>query len=66
MRYELRIAAYDVLDQVNYTIRIGQSQQPEGSPWGWETIRAGHFPGLGEGDPEQWTRDCLVALLETL
>lgn len=66
MRYELRLSAYDMLEQVNYTLRIGAGAELDGDPWRWETIRAGHFPGEGEAERDAWVRDVLVAVLESL
>lgn len=66
MRYEARITAYDVMDKVCVAVLV---------------LEAGSFPqesstvilrsvatvqGTGETDPSQWTRDALVAAIESL
>lgn len=66
MRYELRLSAYDCLDQVNWIVRVGESSDSPDDKWEWDTIRAGHFPGEGQDGREQWVRDTLVQCLEAL
>jgi len=66
MRYELRVTAFDMLDQVNVAIVcLEASDIPQVST----TVvlrRVTAVRGTGEQDPEEWTRDALVAALEAL
>lgn len=66
MRYELRLTAYDCLDQVNWNLRVGTGPDDTESGWSWETLRAGHFPGEGIVIMDQWVKDALVAAVEAL
>jgi len=65
MRYEARITAYDMLDQVVIAAVVleaaGTPQASTAVVWRHlETMR-----GTGELDPRQWLRDILVAALES-
>lgn len=66
MRYELRLTAYDCLDQVNWNLRVGVGEGNESDPVVWETIRQGHYPGEGIIVMDQWVQDALVAAVEAL
>lgn len=65
MRYEARITAYDMLDQVVIAccvLEAGDRPQ-ESTKVVWrhlETMR-----GEGETDPQRWLRDILCAALES-
>lgn len=66
MRYEARVTAFDMLDQIHVALVVLESSDvPEVSTRvvarSTTTVR-----GEGESDPLAWTRDALVAILETL
>lgn len=66
MRYELRVTAYDMLDQVAVaTVILEAGDSPQISTQvvhrSMTTVR-----GTGESDPSQWARDALVAAIESL
>jgi len=64
MRYEARVTAYDMLDQVTVTARVWdftESQVGDERDYTWITTTV---EGVGESDARQWLRDALVALLE--
>jgi len=66
MRYEARVTAFDMLDQVHVTLGVwvtGESalSRPEIALSSTITVQ-----GEGESDPTLWARDALIALLETL
>lgn len=66
MRYEARVTAYDMLDAICVAAVIWETAD---DPLTTPTVvlrTAATVPGEGESDPRQWTRDALVALLETL
>lgn len=66
MRYEARVTAFDVLDKVHVAVAIYEADQvPQGSSRLVAT-RVTAVQGTGESDPFLWTRDALVAALETL
>lgn len=66
MRYELRLTAYDVMDEVWVSTSLHETRdmptRPSRAVLHWQvSVR-----GTGEQDPTQWTRDALVAALEAL
>jgi len=66
MRYEARLTAFDMLDQVHIALVILEAgDAPQCSQQvvlrSMTTVR-----GTGESDPSEWARDALVAALETL
>ena len=66
MRYEARVTAFDMLDQVHVALVVLEAgDAPQVSQQvvlrSLTTVR-----GEGESDPSQWARDALVAILETL
>lgn len=66
MRYEARVTAFDMLDQVHVALVVLEaSSLPQVSTKvvlrSMTTVR-----GEGESDPSAWARDALVAILETL
>lgn len=66
MRYEARITAYDMLDQVCVAAVLFQtSDDPLSRP---EAVlrTAISVQGEGETEPRVWLRDSLLALAETL
>lgn len=66
MRYEARITAYDMLDQVCVAaVVFFTDEDPLSKPdAAFRTAIA--VPGEGETDPAVWLRDALCALAETL
>lgn len=66
MRQEIHLHAYDVMDQVQVSIRYAcQDDMVEGPPV-WETLVATRFQSTGETDGRSWVQDALVAALEAL
>lgn len=66
MRYELRVTAYDMLDQVAVALVVLEAgDTPQVSTKAvlrsMTVVR-----GTGEPDPSEWARDALVAALEAL
>lgn len=66
MRYEARVTAFDMLDQIHVALVVLEaSDTPQLSTRvvarSMTTVR-----GEGEADPSAWARDALVAILETL
>lgn len=66
MRYEARVTAYDMLDQVTVALVVLEASDiPQVSTKvvlrSTTTVR-----GTGEEDPRQWAIDALVAALESL
>lgn len=66
MRYELRMTAYDMLDQVCVALVIWS--QPDADVTGQVPVlkAATTVRGSGESDPSAWARDALVSALEIL
>jgi hypothetical protein len=64
MRYELRLTAYDMLDQVCVSTALFQTGDiPEERPRAvlhWLS----QAQGLGTSDPREWVRDALLCALE--
>ena len=66
MRYEARLVAFDMLDKVHVAVSILEAGNEPMSPSMLVATRVTTVPGTGESDPFLWTRDALVAALETL
>lgn len=66
MRYELRLTAYDVMDQVHIAGTLYGTQEGPSDvrlpALMWTTA----IRGTGQLDPAQWTTDTLIAALEAL
>jgi hypothetical protein len=66
MRYEARVTAYDVMDQVAIILVVREST---GFPaHGDEVVyhKVTTVAGTGESDAREWLKDALIAALETL
>lgn len=66
MRYEARITAYDMLDQVHVSCVLSATDDLPGHLSEPVAHWTATVPGTGELSPSQWTNDALVALLEVL
>lgn len=66
MRYELRMNAYDALDQVVWTLALYGPDLPGSVSTERLVWRGEQLQGTGESDPVEWARDVLVAALESL
>jgi hypothetical protein len=66
MRYEARFTAFDMLDQVHTALVVTATDDAE--PRHTEVVLSMTATLQGEGlqDPQEWARDALVAMLETL
>jgi len=66
MRYEARLTAYDVMDQVCVSVVVLETQDyPEFSTQ--VVLRSvTTVQGEGESDPSEWAKAALIAALETL
>lgn len=66
MRLIATINAYDVMDVVCVTVRALDYQgDPEGLPR-VAIAHRGEFQGTGESDPQQWLKDALIYLIESM
>lgn len=66
MRYEARVTAFDVMDQVHVAVALYRTGQGTEEPTVLVGTRVTAVPGTGESDPWQWATDALVAALENL
>lgn len=66
MRYELRLTAFDMLDQVHVVLTLVDSGSDYPVTYTTVLSRATTVRGEGESDPSRWARDALIAALETL
>jgi hypothetical protein len=66
MRYELRLTAYDMLDQVHVSVWLSTLTEDDPPQHRAVGAYAATVAGSGESDPSVWTRDALVAALEAL
>lgn len=64
MRYELRLTAYDVMDQVWVSMSLHQSPDTPGQPSAPLLHWIGQAQGTGESDPRQWAIDALLTAVE--
>lgn len=65
MRYEMRVTAYDVVDQVQVVVMLEKRQKPGIDPIR-EVLACTVFAGQGMDDPFQWCKDALIAAIEAL
>lgn len=66
MRYEARVTAYDVMDQVTVSIVVQRTADtPEERP-ATVLCMSTTVQGEGEADPREWARDALLGMLEAL
>lgn len=66
MRYELRVTAFDMLDQIHVsTALFSTTDSPELSRAPVLAL-CSQVPGTGTTDPREWARDALLAALEDL
>lgn len=66
MRYETRVTAYDMLDQVCVSVTVFQLREDDPSANGLVVSCSTTVQGTGESSPREWARDALVAALEIL
>lgn len=65
-RLEMRLSAYDCMDQVVISIRVWEVPDAEDIPTSWESLASTTIQGTGETDRRAWVSDALVAALEAL
>lgn len=65
MRYEARVTAYDVMDQVWVGVTVHSQEDVLSTGSSVVLHMSEQVTGVGESDPREWLRDVLVALLET-
>ena len=66
MRYEARVTAYDVMDQITVAVVVLMAgDHPQASA---EVVLRSvtTVQGEGESDPSEWARSALIAALESL
>lgn len=66
MRYELRLTAYDALDQVVITAQVRGTLDLPGSPTEQVMVRSVQAQGRGTESATEWTREALETLLRAL
>ena len=66
MRYELRMHAYDVMDEVWLALVVVGQESTGSHTLGPLLTRTSTVRGTGEDDVSEWARDALVAALELL
>jgi len=66
MRYEMRVTAYDMLDQVAVAIVVMEAAEVPQFSQQVVLRRLTTVRGEGESDPSAWARDALIAALESL
>lgn len=66
MRYELRLTAYDMLDQVQITAIVDGCLEGPGAPIQRVLVRSVQAQGKGTESATEWTREALAAMLQAL
>jgi hypothetical protein len=66
MRYELRLTAYDALDQVWVSCTVDGTPDTPGLPIERVLVRSTRAQGTGTAVATEWTREALVAMLRAL
>lgn len=66
MRYEARLTAFDMLDQVHVSLVVLST--PEEDPQRQDQVlaRTTTVPGEGRSSAREWTQEALIAMLEDL
>jgi len=64
MRYELRLTAYDALDQVYVSTALYLSQDRPSKSQRPILVWQSSLPGTGQSDPREWAIDALLTALE--
>lgn len=59
------ISAYDVMGDIIAAAKVRQQDGPE-EPWETVLLVVTPITSVGETEPREWLRDCLVGLLESL
>jgi len=65
-RIDLNLYAYDVLDEIQITVRVAQVDDYDLDSTTWEPLVRTRIQSTGEQDIREWARDALVAALEAL
>ena len=66
MRYELRVTAYDCLDQIVISTVLSGSSDNLSPTSGESLVLHSSIRGTGQLEPREWARDALLAALEDL
>lgn len=66
MRYELRLTAFDMMEQIHIVLGVFEDNGLSGVPHTLVARSVLTVQGTGESDPRQWTTDVLVAAIEAL
>jgi len=66
MRYEARVTAFDMLDQVHVALAIFEAGEAPQASNRLVVTRVTTVRGEGESDPILWARDALLAMVEVL
>lgn len=66
MRYEARVHAYDVMDQVVISVRLWDQEDLVGHHATTTLSAVTTIAGEGQDDPTEWLRDALIGALEAL
>jgi hypothetical protein len=66
MRYEARVSAYDMFGQIQVSASLQRTPQAPGDSYVTLVSKSVLVDGRGISDPEEWLRDALTAILETL
>lgn len=63
---QLRVTAYDVLDQVAIVVQLQETEEATGDGSRWATVVQTRIQSTGEADRTEWARDALIAAVEAL
>lgn len=66
MQRQLRVTAYDCLDQVAIVVQLQETENADGTGTMWSTIVQDRIPSTGEPDRIEWARDIVIAIVEAL
>lgn len=66
MRYELRLTAYDMLDQVCVSAMVYETPDRPDCPIELVVTKSVQVQGEGTETATEWTREALIAMLEAL
>jgi hypothetical protein len=66
MRYELRLTAYDMLDQICVSAVVDGTPDAPGMPIERVLVRSAQAQGTGRSEATVWTREALETMLRAL
>ena len=65
-RFEMRVIAYDVMDQIHVAVSFREMEASLDHFQTWDSLVVTDIQGTGETDRRAWVQDALIAAIEAL